>query len=109
MKAVTLYRRCGFFFILSVFVFSCRVTQKYTRQEGLTPANLYRDSAHTDSSNLANLSWKELFTDSLLVSLIEEGIANNLDLKIAVARIRTASANFKQSNLESSLQEVSLC
>lgn len=40
-----------------------------------------------------------MFADTVLQRLIQEGINNNLDLKIAVARIKSAAANFKQSKL----------
>ncbi|MES1160823.1 MAG: efflux transporter outer membrane subunit, partial [Bacteroidota bacterium] len=45
----------------------------------------------------ADIPWRQLFSDTLLQHLIQEGIDNNLDLKIALARIREAEANFRQS------------
>jgi NodT family efflux transporter outer membrane factor (OMF) lipoprotein len=41
-----------------------------------------------------------MFSDTLLQSLVQEGINNNPDLKIAVARIKSAAANAKQSKLQ---------
>ena len=40
-----------------------------------------------------------MFSDTLLQALIQEGINNNLDLKVAVARIKSAAANARQSRL----------
>lgn len=39
--------------------------------------------ATSDTTNLASLSWRELFTDSKLQALIEEALANNADLNVA--------------------------
>jgi len=75
---------------------SCKVTQPY-QPTTITANNLYRDSAAADTSNIANISWRQLFNDTALQTLIQEGINNNLDLKVAVARIKAAAANFKQS------------
>ncbi len=91
--------------ILSSIIFAillmvaCKVTKPYVQPANIISSKLYRDSLSTDTSNIAAVSWKEIFGDSLLESLIQEGIQNNLDLKIASARIKAASANFKQSRL----------
>lgn len=85
--------------LVAGLVTSCTVTKKYQRPEGLVNNQLYRDSVSADTTNMATLSWRQLFTDTLLQALIGEGIENNLDLKIAVARIKQADANFKQSQL----------
>ncbi|MFT3935274.1 MAG: efflux transporter outer membrane subunit [Chitinophagaceae bacterium] len=76
---------------------SCKVTQPYKQPSGIANNQLYRDINAGDTSNMANISWKELFTDTTLQSLIAEGINNNLDLKVAVARMKQAQANFDQS------------
>ncbi len=85
------------FSIMAIVFGSCKITQPYQQQKSIAGDNLYRNGAATDSTNIANLSWKQLFNDAALQSLIQEGIANNLDLKVAVARIKGAAANFKQS------------
>lgn len=63
------------------------------------PENLYRDVSTQDTATLAVIPWRDIFTDADLQSLIEEGIKNNLDLKIAATRIEQASANLMQSRL----------
>ncbi|MEE1943978.1 TolC family protein [Pedobacter sp. KR3-3] len=87
--------------VLLVTVFAaCKVTQPYKRPADLTTNNLYRNTTNaTDTTNMATLSWKELFKDPLLQSLIQEGIENNLDLKTAAMRIQQAEANLRQSKL----------
>jgi NodT family efflux transporter outer membrane factor (OMF) lipoprotein len=85
--------------IVSIVVLfaSCKVTQPYKPQTVAADIHLYRDGLTTDTTTIANMSWKHLFSDTLLQALIQEGIDNNLDLKVAVARIKAAAANFRQS------------
>lgn len=78
---------------------SCTVTQKYQRPGNIVNNHLYRDLTASDTANMATISWRQMFTDTLLQSLIQEGIEHNLDLKIAVARIQQADAGFRQSQL----------
>jgi len=48
---------------------------------------------------MAKIHWKEFFTDENLQQLIERALTENLDLKIAIERIHSANAYFKQSKL----------
>jgi NodT family efflux transporter outer membrane factor (OMF) lipoprotein len=77
---------------------SCKVTKTYKRPDGLTDNKLYRDVITDDTSTIADIPWKKMFSDTLLQHLIQEGIDKNLDLKIAMARIKQAMANLRQSN-----------
>ncbi|WP_343690115.1 TolC family protein [Chitinophaga sp.] len=79
------------------FVASCRVTKPYKQPENTDISRLYRDSTITDTTTMADLPWTQLFTDPHLQALIREGIENNLDLKIANARLNAAAANLRQS------------
>lgn len=81
----------------ATFVASCRVTKPYRQAEAVADSKLYRDSTSTDTTTMADLPWTQLFTDPHLQALIREGIANNLDLKIASARMDAAAANLRQS------------
>lgn len=80
-----------------LFVTSC-VTTRYERPE-MNTANLYRNTASEDTTSMAELEWKKLFSDPVLQDLIEKGLANNLNLKQAVERINISQAYFKQSKL----------
>ena len=78
---------------------ACTVAKPYVQPAGITSSQLFRDSLTTDTTNIASLPWKEIFSDTILQSLIQEGIQNNFDLQIANARIKAARADFKQSRL----------
>ena len=76
---------------------ACRVTVPYRPPSGMADSKLYRDAVASDTASIASIPLNQMFSDTLLQSLIREGIGNNLDLRIAVARIKQASANFAQS------------
>ena len=77
---------------------SCQ-TIKYTYQkhDGIAKG-IYRDMENqTDTSNIASLSWTQMFTDPILQDDIRKALQNNFDLNIARTRINQARANFRQS------------
>lgn len=80
----------------SVIVYSCDVTKPYIKNESV-PDHLYGNGVPETGTNMALLSWREIFRDPLLQQLIAEGIENNLDLKTATANLKAAEANFIQS------------
>jgi len=84
-------------FGLIIFLSSCKILQPYKQPDIISQEKLFRDLAANDSTNIANIPWRSLFTDKLLQNLIEEAINNNPDLQIAVARMKKADANLRQS------------
>jgi NodT family efflux transporter outer membrane factor (OMF) lipoprotein len=89
--------------ILSMIVMSCKIKQQ-TNSGGSSqialPANysLSIDTASKfsgDSASSATIRWKEFFSDTVLVNLIEEGLKNNFDLLIAYQNIEFARANYR--------------
>ena len=78
----------------------CHIYRTYERPELSGVDSLYRVPARTeDTMSLADFSWKELFTDTVLQQLIEKGIANNTDLNIARLKVREAEALLTSSKL----------
>lgn len=87
----------GFILILLLFLQSCFVSKNYERPSLKEIDNLYRtDNLQTDSISMGTLSWRQLFTDAFLSEYIEEGLANNLDVRIALQQIAAADALLKQ-------------
>lgn len=82
--------------LATVLISSCNITKKYKRPDAPV-ASVYRGSASMDSTTLAAMHWQEVFSDTLLQRLIKIGLENNMDLKIAVARVKAAQANVRQS------------
>lgn len=89
------------FAVLLFMLCSCGVYSDYQRPEQLPIDGLYRDSISTDSDStfLASLSWKDLFTDPLLVEWIEVGLENNSDMGIARLKLEEAMAALNASKL----------
>ena len=83
--------------VLIIFMSSCKVLQPYKQPDIASEEKLFRDLATTDSTNIADVPRRSLFTDKLLQNLIEEAINNNPDLQIAITRMKKAEANLKQS------------
>ena len=81
------------YIILSGWMFAgCGTYSRYHRPD-LSTENLYRDMpADIDTTTIASLSWREMFTDPKLQSLIETGLERNADLNVARLRVEAAEA-----------------
>ena len=83
--------------VMATTLQSCFVAKDYKRPELPETENLYRtDNLPTDSISMADMSWKELFNDPYLVQYIEEGLQNNIDIRIAIQQMLAAEAYVKQ-------------
>jgi outer membrane protein, multidrug efflux system len=80
--------------IFSLLPISCKVGPKYSRPQvensPLSYANQATDANVNDS--IANVKWFDIFDDLILKDLIQKGLENNYDLKIALARIEQSKA-----------------
>lgn len=75
---------------------SCFVAKNYERPEVETE-NLYRtDQISLDSTSLGMVSWNDLFNDQILKSHIDQALANNLDIRVAIQQIVATEAYLKQ-------------
>lgn len=83
--------------LIFIVMASCNVTKKYQRPDNIVSNNLYRGTTPTDTATIADIPWMQMFPDTALQSLIRQGLDNNLDLQIAVIRIKKAAANLRQS------------
>jgi outer membrane protein, multidrug efflux system len=91
------YLKIIFFTLILISIMcSCKVTKPY-KQPDLNTIAPYRDQTATDTVTIANLPLETIFTDTILRSLIKEGLSQNLNLKIAVQKIAEAQAAFGQS------------
>jgi len=81
---------------LAAVLVSCSTSRQYQRGTVSTD-KLFGDTVVTDSVTMSSQPWSELFTESRLQKLIQEGLDNNPDLQIAVQRVIEAEAYFSQS------------
>lgn len=79
-------------------VSSCMARKEYQRPNNVVDEKLFRtDMLPSDSTNIANISWKEIFTDPILQGHISKALENNLDIRIALQNISSAESYLKQS------------
>ena len=90
----------------TAFLSSCHIYKSYDRPESIDATGIYRDPvaandtlAANDTTNMGNLSWKEIFRDPKLQMLIEEGLANNVDMQAAILRVKEAKALLTSARL----------
>lgn len=77
----------------------CGTYSRYHRPD-LSMEDLYRNlPADVDTTTLASLSWREMFTDPKLQSLIETGLERNTDLNVARLRVEAAEATLLTTKL----------
>lgn len=84
---------------------SCHIYKAYDRPEAITTSGIYRDPASatdtlaSDTPNMGNLPWKEVFRDAKLQALIEEGLNNNVDVQAAALRVKEAKVMLTSAKL----------
>ncbi|MFI3299312.1 MAG: efflux transporter outer membrane subunit [Rikenellaceae bacterium] len=87
--------------LLASMVSGCGIYSKFENPV----EDAYLDSLYSyieatnDTTNIATLSYRELFTDSYLVALIEQGLENNTDLNVARLSVDQAQASLKAARL----------
>ena len=85
-----------FISLIALITGACNVTRPY-RPPSVNTTGLFRDASVADTNTIANLPYSQVFTDTILQSLIAEGISRNLNLQIAFTRIQQAQSYYLQS------------
>lgn len=84
---------------LSLALAACDMAPKYTRPEMPVPAASPQGPAYgTDAAGAiipADTGWRDFFTDPRLQRVIETALTNNRDLRLAVANVAQARAQYK--------------
>ena len=85
--------------LFSAFILtSCMTRQNYERPKEVIDENLFRtDLLPKDSTSMATVSWKDIFTDPVLQKHIAKALENNLDVRVALQNISAADSYLKQS------------
>lgn len=86
-----------FVVVMATTLQSCFVAKEYVRPELEETEHLYRtDNLPFDSLSMADVSWKDMFADTYLKQYIDEGLQNNLDIRVALQQMAAAEAYMKQ-------------
>jgi multidrug efflux system outer membrane protein len=83
-------------FALAIGSVSCVSKLAYTEPELPLPEK-FQYTATADTASIANLEWKQFFSDPILQGLIEKGIKNNYDLQIALKQVAASQEKLKQA------------
>lgn len=102
-------------FAATLLLSSCGIYNKYQRPEDIKTDGLYGQDLEKqdvatqdvvtqavevqDTTSIASLSWRELFADTCLQTLIEQSLTGNTDLQSAQWRIKEAEATLSSARL----------
>lgn len=75
---------------------ACRTGKDYQRPELGMPKQ-FSEVSFADTSSIADIEWKNFFTDTTLQGLITRGLAYNNDLLAAIKRIDMAQSRVRQA------------
>lgn len=83
-----------------LLVCSCATYRNYSRPDEVRIENLFgEDSIFSDTATAVPVPWREFFRDRRLQALIDTGLSNNSDLKIASLRVLQAEATLSAARL----------
>ena len=78
---------------------SCSIYKKYSRPEEISTNKLYGNIEKADTTTMADISWREFFTDKYLQGYIEQGLKNNIDMRMAAERVSQAELALQTARL----------
>ena len=85
-RAVSSLLRLATTVVIACLAAGCMVGPNYERPQ-LAPPAQFRFAEGAQAESLADAPWFQIFDDPILQALIRGAIANNLDLKVAAARV----------------------
>lgn len=83
--------------ILITTLISCKVSKDIETPKDAFPENFRNASVSSDTSSIADVEWKNFFTEKDIIKLIDSAVAKNNDLQIAEKNIEIAHYRFTQS------------
>lgn len=84
--------------ILLVGFSACKVSKDIATPQPELPVQ-FRNATQSDTTSVADLSWKTFFNDPALQQLIDSAIVRNYDMQIALKNIQSAQLVLGQSKL----------
>lgn len=90
-------KRNSFVLILLLFVVTaCKVSKDMVAPTPDLPQN-FRNATASEANSIADIPWKNFFDESSLQKLIENAIAKNYDMQLALKNIEAAQLLLKQT------------
>ena len=84
--------------VLSLALTSCGCFDKF-ESRGFIPADAYGNDVKLTETSLAQMSWREFFTDPLLQQLIDSVLARNTDINSVRIAVEKSEASLKAAKL----------
>jgi multidrug efflux system outer membrane protein len=84
--------------MVAVFIYGCAVGPNFQKPVVTSPKEFRFDANAADT--FLTLSWWELFSDTVLDTLIREALRQNYDVRIAASRIEEARAAWKYNRAD---------
>ena len=78
---------------------SCSIYKKYSRPAEVSTDKLYGNIVSQDTTTIADISWRNFFTDKHLQGYIEQGLKNNIDIHLAAERVAQAELALQSARL----------
>lgn len=83
----------------------CNLAPKYVRPAGAAPESFPQGGAYPAAradapADISLVGWRDFFTDPRLVAVIETGLANNRDLRVAAGNVLQARAQYRVQRAE---------
>jgi multidrug efflux system outer membrane protein len=100
LTVATRAKRCLVVALPAIALAGCMVGPLYKKPDPAIPNAFRAQISVTDASSFADLPWWSVFNDKALQDLINEAVANNHDLEVAVSRIEQARAQVEQVKSE---------
>ena len=86
-------KRLGTLCLLAALLSACALGPDYERPTLEVPAQFRLDTVGAVPQSFGDLNWWEVYRDPVLVKLIDSAVKNNLDVRVAVARVDQARAS----------------
>jgi multidrug efflux system outer membrane protein len=80
---------------LAVFLAGCSLMPTYEQPAAPVPTTFSGDTGGAATTPVAEIGWRNVFTDPSLQRVIEMSLANNRDLRVAVLNIEKARATYR--------------
>lgn len=96
---------------IAVLMTGCGIYSSYTRPDDLQVDGIYGDAGPSaastvtgaasvaDTTSMADIAWRDFFTDPYLQRLIDSVLARNADMRIAFLRVEESEASLKAAKL----------
>lgn len=93
-------RKTLYLALATVALAGCKAGKNYTQPDLDLPTE-YRNSPidSRDTANIAKINWREFFDDTVLVSLIDSALKNNLNLLQYAKDVNIATQDLKQARV----------